>query len=217
MNDIALLVIAQNIEKKVVERFCNFANKSKDKHDFDIVIDYGGGDVFSKSKLLNNNIKRLVESYKYIVQTDIDLIIPFGLVDKSLQVLSNWDNPFIAHCVLRYIKEDAILGKEYEEFPWETWKSQDHTYCSGCWNMANSRTWKRSGGWNPEMFGWGAEDTEFRERSRRRGVNWRNIYDYPLVHIHHEPRSPKRGEENSKLADKFDKKEDFLFGPNAKD
>ena len=56
----------------------------------------------------------------------------------------------------------------------------------------------------------GAEDTEFKKRSERRGINWKNIYDMPLVHLNHKPRTTVRPNDNMKLAKTYGPKHDFL-------
>jgi hypothetical protein len=208
--DTLIIAIAQGIENETIERFVRLTNNSQKMKHFDIHIETGNADAskFYKTRLLNDCIKKYIKKYDFIIQTDIDLIIPFGLVDRTVKVAAAGCN--MSHCVLRYIKPEEIEGLSYDKFPWQKWKTYKKTYCSGCWNGATSETWRKSGGWNPDMFGWGAEDTEFKNRSIRRGVNWKNIYDMPLVHINHPPRTPVRPKDNMKFAKVYGPKADFL-------
>lgn len=206
---IALLVIAVGLDEDYIKRFEEYAKASESKYDFDIIIEKGQKqEKFYKSRLLNKHLRDLVNRYDFIIQTDIDLIIPPGLIERTVdKYLTNTIN----HSVLRKLDEDSIEKFNYEKFPWEEWLTRKHILCSGCWNGADSKTWKRSGGFNEEMFDWGGEDTEFMYRSRRRGIKWNVFYIYPLVHIWHPQRTQCRGDENMKLVSKFCKNHDFLF------
>lgn len=67
----------------------------------------------------------------------------------------------------------------------------------------NSRTWKKSGGWNEDMIAWGYEDSEFFERSKARGIGWMIDSQFGLVHVEHPPRTKRNVEENRKAAQKY--------------
>ena len=152
--DTIIVAVAQGIDDEVVERFVRFTNNSQKMRHFDIHVECGdpSSNKFYKTRLLNDCMKSFIKRYDYIIQTDIDLIIPFGLVDKTVRLATNDIN--MVHCVLRYIDPKEIDGLSYDRFPWERWLTQKKTYCSGCWNGATSAAWKRSGGWNLDMFGW---------------------------------------------------------------
>jgi hypothetical protein len=209
--EVIIVVIAQGIDQSVVDRFVRFANCSKKNKDFDIHVESGNPneEKFYKSRLLNKCINKFKNEYKYIIQTDIDLIVPYGLVDRTLKIASG-SNANMVHCLLRYIEPEEIQDLEYDKFPWETWVRKERTYCSGCWNGATVEAWKKSGGWNSHMYDWGYEDTEFRERSKRRGIRWKNIYDMPLVHVNHPNRTPRRTRDNKDTIKKFKPRHDFL-------
>ena len=209
--DIAIIVAAKGIDPAWVDRFKDSIVKSNPKHSVDIMIGQGKDKKFYKTRIINHLIRKCMPLYKVIIQTDIDLLIPPLLIDRTYRALMNQPNNGFHHH-LRYIEPEEVKGKAYKDYPWYRWVNLKSSFCSGCWNGMLSNTWAKSRGYNEDMFAWGSEDTEFYNRSRRLGIRWINCKDLGLVHISHPRRTKRRAQENFKLGNMYSDKTNWLTG-----
>jgi hypothetical protein len=209
MRDIAIIVVAQNISKAIIKRFKLCAEKSCRSLKFDIYIGDSKEELFYKTKILNSLLRKVVDRYSVVIQTDIDLVIPPGIIEKTFQrVMSHPDYAY--HHVLRYVQEEDIQSNSYESYPWEKWRSVTPIFCSGGWNGMSSQTWLKSRGYNEKMYAWGYEDTEFYHRAKRLGIKWFKDDSFSLVHINHQPRQINRVEENTSIGDQYSDETDWI-------
>jgi GT2 family glycosyltransferase len=62
----------------------------------------------------------------------------------------------------------------------------------GGWNCMTTEAWFKSGGWNEQLYGYGAEDDERHERLEQQGFPFRTIIYSPILHINHPQRDQAR-------------------------
>jgi hypothetical protein len=158
--DIAIIVAAQNIPKETINRFNTCIRSSNTKYSYDIKIGSSDEPVFYKTKILNRLLRECFDHYQVIIQTDIDLIIPPGLINKTFESVVNGKHTAYHHS-LRYIDPKLIQDLLYKNYSFSEWVQLPSTFCSGCWNGMSCTTWKNTRGYNEKMFAWGYEDTEF--------------------------------------------------------
>jgi hypothetical protein len=208
MNDVGIMVVAQNISNKIKTRFSECIRLSKPKCTYDIHFLSSNNPLqiktFNKSKLLNMGIKTLCKvDYKVIIQTDIDLIIPPDIIDKTLEIGSESGVCFYNNH--RRINEIDLpkLPEEYDKLNWgrilTAFSSEN---ANGCWNGMTPKSWLSSGGYNEYMIEWGREDDIFRSNSHLMGIQYVNCDPFCLIHVNHEPRTKDMRKYNTKMEEK---------------
>ena len=204
MRQCVIVAVAEGIDPAIVERFRDSIVQSapRTQVDIDLWVGEREGD-FCKAERLNELVRRNLDKYQVIIQADIDLLIPPGLVDYSCSSVRIGHN-LAYHHYLRHVSQAEIEGISYPQYRFSEWQKRKSIFCSGCWNAMSPKTWKASGGWNPDMLGWGFEDTEFFQRSKKRGIRWILDLQFGLVHVNHDPRTPRRVEENREAAARYD-------------
>jgi len=210
-SNVCIIVAAQGISKKTIQRFKESIYNSKPTRTPTILVRSGKEKKFYKTKILNRCLRDMMPKFEYIIQTDIDLIVPPGLINQTCNALKQQPNNCYHH-FLRYVDPSEIKGKRYGQYPWSEWINLKADFCSGCWNGMTSKTWKQTGGYNEQMFAWGAEDTEFYNRTRRKGIRWMNKKSFALVHINHPRRQQRRQKENFASAQLFSDETNWLTG-----
>ena len=205
-HQIGIIAVAEGIPLKVIDRFCAYIQQSKPSVGYTVKICMAAKQgVFYKTRYLNEALKELIPICETIIQTDIDLIIPPGLIDEAYKRV-NTEKGNCYHHVLRYIKPEVIAGLEYNDFPFDEWLKLERRYNSGCFNCMTSETWQKSGGYHPDMCDWGNEDSWFRKKCQALGIRYTHNVDFPLVHINHPPRTPKNCGHNIGVV----KRDDYL-------
>lgn len=208
--EVCLMAVAQEIPQNIKDRFVRCAELSDPKCDFDVVF-LGEGEplleLFNKSKFLNAGIKSLCKKdYKCIIQADIDLVIPPGIIDASLEYSKIPMTIFHNH---HRRVDEAIVPKfpeQYYEADWEDLFSQFVPQnANGCWNSASPETWMKSGGWNERMTGWGREDDCFRRTAGKFGITFVNHNKFTLLHINHPFRGDDRRAYNRQIERAYEK------------
>ena len=207
--DICIIVAAQGISSKTIQRFKQSVVSSGPNFTYDILVKGGREKKFYKTRIINECLRKAIPHYKVIIQTDVDLIVPPRLINETMKALQEQPRNCFHH-FLRYINPKEIKNKTYQQYPWGKWMELKPTFCSGCWNGMTSQMWAKSGGFNEEMYAWGSEDTEFYNRSKRKGIRWINRKNFPLVHVNHPRRQKKRAKENSKVGKEFSDQTDWL-------
>lgn len=209
--DIAIIVAAQNIPKETIERFQNSIHHSRPAYSYDIIIGSSQEERFFKTKILNRLLRENFEKYNVIIQTDIDVVVPPVLINQTYEKV-NGGTRTAYHHALRYIDPKHLEGLTYEKYPFLEWVNSKSTFCSGCWNGMSCPTWRRTRGYNEEMYAWGYEDTEFFNRSRRLGIQWIKSHEFALMHINHPDRQRNMVNENIKLGNKYSDKTNWFEG-----
>lgn len=196
IKQVGIFVVAQNIPTTIIERFKGCLEKSKPTVSYDVIILQTKNDEkhFNKSKLLNKGIKTLAKGqYETLIQTDIDLIIPHGLIDYSYNISKTGRVCF--HNDMRKIDIERIpnfprLPSEYDKIDWSSFKSTPFIYASGCWNAMQYPYWWETGGWNEMMIEWGREDDDWRNRTKKNcDIKFIDSKKFELIHYNHAPRT----------------------------
>jgi hypothetical protein len=209
MKDIAIMVVAQNISDEIKHRYAECVSKSKPNCSWDIHFlssdDPSQKINFNKSKLLNSGIKNLYnKGYKVIIQSDIDLITPPGIVDKSLEIGLNLKTCFYN---FHYRIDPRHLPKLPDDYQTIDFKLLSKTFASenanGCWNAMTPESWMASGGYNEYMIEWGREDDVFRSNAGNKfGIKFINFNQFCLIHVNHPPRTKDMRKYNRSMEEK---------------
>lgn len=199
--EVCLMTVAQGIPQAIKDRFKKCAELSNPTASFDVV--FLGENVpmqglFNKSKFLNAGIKELSKKgYKCIVQVDVDLIIPPGIIDTALEYASRPD--LVLHNHHRRVDAKLVpsFPSQYTSTDWgRLFKNLVPENANGAWNSASPATWMKSGGWCELCINWGAEDDVFRHSSYKRGIKFLNYNKFVLLHINHQLRNPDMRKHN---------------------
>lgn len=207
--DIAIIVVAQNISPQIIKRFENSIKYSHPQHSYQIVIGKSDENIFYKTRILNELLRKCFDYFKVIIQTDIDLIIPPNIIDRTFEMVYQHDQQAYHH-VLRYVDFPNDIRK-YSQYPFKEWIEVHPRFCSGCWNGLTPTGWKMSRGYNEDMSAWGNEDTEFYHRSMRLGIKWLKEDRFPLVHINHPPRQVDNSAKNIEIGNLYSDETDWLM------
>jgi hypothetical protein len=196
MKDVCIMVVAQNIPEITKKRFYECIKLSNPSCSWEINFLSSNDAIqkkhFNKSKLLNKGIRRFANrNYKVIIQTDIDLIIPPGIVDKSLEIGSEPSTCFYNHHRRIDPKDLPKLPEEYNSMDWEYYlKNFKFENANGCWNAMAPESWMKSGGYNEYMIEWGKEDDCFRQSAGEIGkIRFINYNKFCLIHMNHPSRT----------------------------
>lgn len=205
--DIGFLVVADGICREVRQRFKMCLTASRPRASFDVLI-MGQeepreiGAKFNKCKLLNEGLRSLLaQDYKVIIQTDIDLICPKSLIDKTFELVTQKN--LAAHCSMRRIsQEEYDKYSSYRDFPFNKWKRIKDIYATGCWNGLKPDWWRKSGGFNEDMTEWGYEDRDWMTRVKNNGIKFKDLHKFPLMHVDHPKRTKNVSLKNVEMAKK---------------
>lgn len=195
MKKVAIMAVAQNISNDIKRRFQECIIRSKPSVGFDVYLLGAKNNrtkgPFNKSKLLNKGIKKLVpHGYEVIIQADIDLVVPPGLVDKTYEYAMTGKVCFY-NCHRRIDPEHLPrLPEDYDSMDWKKYMSFDWEAANGCWNGIQARYWMDTGGYNEDMIEWGKEDDDWRRRAAKFGkVGFKNWNKFCLIHVNHPQRT----------------------------
>lgn len=189
--DVGIVVPAIDVEFDVLQRFIDGVRYSNPSVSYKVyfssnkMIGITNG-LFNKNKLMNYGIKQLMNNCEVIICVDVDIIPAPGMIDLTYQkAIQTKCNIF---SMARHIDPvddwDQYLKniKNYEKIEMDWWGK-------GGWNAMSSEVWKKSGGCNEELFGWGY-DAELHERIIKKGINIFTIMNKATFHMKHESRAP---------------------------
>jgi len=212
MSDVGIMVVAQNISEDIKTRYQECICRSKPSCTWEInyltANDPDKKKPFSKSILLNRGIKALYrKKYKIIIQTDIDLVVPPGIIDKTLEI---GRQPKVCFYNRHYRIDPEKLPKFPEEYDKADWNMIMKTFpwenANGCWNGMNPESWMASGGYNEYMIEWGREDDVFRTTAHSYGgIKFINYNKFCLIHINHKQRTKDMRKHNNAMKNKADR------------
>lgn len=152
-------------------------------------------DVFCKSRHLNWAIKQLIlkGEYNFIIQTDIDVIPPPGIIEKSVEIVLSDKSKNTCYHVDHIRTDELMLPLLPEEYNSINWKHKEKLgkweVSHGCWNAMLSDTWMKTDGWDERMIGWGKEDSAFRRSAIRKGIRFFDDREMSVIHVNHSQRT----------------------------
>lgn len=204
--DVGIMVVAQRIEQATLDRFSACVAASKPKCSYTIHFlstrDPNEQAVFNKSKLLNTGIRTLTPlNYTVLIQADVDLIVPPGLIDRTLVVGNQPNTCFYNHHIRIAPDLLPVLPEGYKQIHWIRLALRHKPeHANGCWNGMRPETWLKSGGYNEWMTEWGNEDDEFRRRcGRKKKITFIDCREFPLIHYNHPPRTKVNAKKNREM------------------
>ncbi len=138
--------------------------------------------IFNLARAKNRGVLELLDKCNIVVATDIDCLIPPGL----LEVLPSHVQDGVA------VWNPARNVYELNGDSWDEWKAIPlRKSGKGSFVAMTSDDWRRSGGFDERYcHGWGGEDGAFLEHREAMGIRTERL-DYPLVHIMHPKRAWK--------------------------
>jgi len=212
---IAILAVNNNLKTNIQERFIWSLKNSEKKIPFDIFL--GGHskstEAFRKTTIINDILRKITGSYSFIIQTDIDMLIPPNLIKITMDNLRT--NNHCYHVNFHYVESnemDTWMAKGYGSIPWGEINNRPVFHASGSWNGMSRESWIRSNGFCEAIYYLGGPDTEFFRRSMQRGIVWMQENALPLSHINHPRRAiPKQGKKNLSIAKRYPLDYNWLY------
>jgi len=219
--DIAFFIIAESIPDEVVNRFESCLEASKPSYNYDVYIIKGEKRTkqdqfkqFNKSKLLNGVLRKLLKKdYDVLIQTDVDVIVPPGLVDYSYNIAMSGEKYFHNDMVRidpERDKDFKNLPTSYNNIDWEKYKkimSSRWIDAAGCWNACQKDLWLKTGGWCEEFVSWSREDDYHREVVKKfTDLEIISSHKFPLLHYNHPPRTKDNRRQNDVVRTKYRKR-----------
>lgn len=187
MVDLGISVVAANIRPEIVDRFWNsLENDSKAKISYDVIFidqkdaiftEYKGKKYYNRNKAHNIGVRYFLDTAKVILCADVDFLIGPNALDYTYKIGSRQPYSGIA----RFLMPGASIKPR----KWDEWmKIKLHTAGYGGWNAMTPENWKKVGGWNESMFGWGFDRHMF-DRITQAGLEPIRNGDIPLIHVAH--------------------------------
>lgn len=141
-------------------------------------------DGFTRSKGRNLGISTLLGKCRVIVCTDIDMLIPAGLVEYTQnEVTDGW---------ALWAKCRNVPASQADSLNWEAWKKLPvREMGRGSWIAMTAADWLKTGGWDERLAGYGAEDNVLEIRRAERGIETKVTRDFPLMHVDHARRDAR--------------------------
>lgn len=204
---LAIMAVSHNIDSDIIRRFIWSLRASETKIPFDIFLGSHKNpkETFRKTTILNDIIRQIINTHPVMVQTDIDMMTPPGLLQSTINFTLTGLHCY--HCNYRYVESEEVerwMKVPYRFLPWNEIRKRKTFRASGSWNGMSSLSWLKSNGFCEEIYNLGGPDTEFYKRTSKLGIRWLQDNNFPLSHINHKRRSvPKQGEKNLQLAKSF--------------
>lgn len=209
------MVVTNHIDPKIIDRFVWSASNSEKSQPFDIYFGCHSNpnEPFRKTTILNDILREILPTHTYIIQTDIDMLIPFGLINMTMENLKSSNTCY--HCNYRYVEDKEVDQWKrcgYQTIPWVEIQKRKLFCASGSWNGMDNLTWRRSNGFCEAIYYLGGPDTEFYRRSIQQGIVWRQDNAQALAHINHKRRSvPKQGKKNLTMSKRYPKDYNWIY------
>ena len=187
MTEIGIVTTAVNIDLPIIHRWKDTLRESTTTAYQSLIMNddkYLENGLLNKSRALNDGIKKLLDQCKIVVCTDIDMLIPPGLVNYTVYVVKPMN---CLWGVSRNINPDKITPRRWRD--WLQLPLRNSGY--GSWNAMLKEDWLLSGGWDERLTGWGGEDDLFKKRRTQRGIHTMICDTFPLMHINHPSRQDK--------------------------
>ncbi len=177
---LGIVVAAVGVCDKVVSLFVDTLHKAADVGSFELCM-VTEVDDFSRSRARNKGIVSLFAKCRTIVCTDVDMLVPPGLVTYTQHGVQ-LGTALWAKC--RNISELAARS-----FDWDAWVSLPiREGGTGSWVAMTVSDWLKIGGWDERLTGHGGEDDILALRRREFGIETAEVRTFPLMHVEHLPR-----------------------------
>jgi len=138
---------------------------------------FGRGANFNLAAAKNSGIRELVGRARIIACTDADYIIPAGLIDYLAAETGD------RHV---WIGRRDVPPDEIESRRWGRWMDLPvRRQCKGSFNAMSADNWRRIGGWDERCIGYGGEDDILHARIAAAGIERRDVFEFPLIHVFH--------------------------------
>lgn len=150
---------------------------------------------FTRSKARNEGILVLLNTCRVIVCTDVDMLVPSGLVEYTQAMVTDGTAVWAKCRNLPAEKAATLNWKEWLELPIR----EDGT---GSWVAMTTADWLKVGGWDERLTGHGGEDDILALRRSEGGINTMELRQFPLMHVNHPPRDrriPGGNQENLRI------------------
>jgi len=202
-----IVVVCQGIKEDVESRFMDALDMVDDERSFLLyMMSNRDKQQLNKSVMLNRGIRQLRHVCEIVATTDIDILLPSGLVDRTYEVSKKEGHVWATS---RNIPLEELSGDCSHYF--------DRTGSGyGTWNAMDPARWYWLGGYDERMKAWGHEDTDLHKRIMEKNMRTYVIDDMLLVHVAHPPRSWRKdtvgnGQNNENIAlSKMSGKRSFL-------
>lgn len=181
--DSAIIAVAVDIPRPIISRFT-----AEVLNDTEVAVaphivtgpPVNGG-PFNKARCLNRAIRVALRTHDVIVCTDIDMLVPPGLIAHTAEHVRS------GYCVWAVARN--ISPHDIEPRRWTEWLDLPLRWSGkGSWSAMTADDWRKTGGWDERLTGWGGEDDAFFERRERLGIKTLQVTQFPLMHVNHEPR-----------------------------
>lgn len=212
---IAIIAVHNRIKSSIVNRFLWAIERSEPEIAFDVFLGKHKkkNQTFFKTVILNDLLRKTIPNYDFIVQTDIDMLIPPGLIRATYQHGLYFDGCYHANYYL--VKPKEIKKCSYKNIPWEKFLKRKPQSASGSWNGMRNNMWDEIGGFCERIISLGGPDSEFYIRSKKHYVNWKIVSDFALGHVNHSRRPVKKqGKKNLKIARSYSNSYNWLKNRN---
>lgn len=179
---VGIVVPAVGIPKHIITRFVDTLRRSSPHTPYTLHLEQTPEPAaFNSSKPKNRGIRALMTQCKIIACTDIDMLIPPGLVSYSA---AHVEDGTALWAVCRNIDgQDALRGD------WRKWQQYPLRWTgTGSWIAMTVADWCKTGGWDERLTGWGAEDDVLAERRKMAGIRDHVVTNFSLMHVNHAPR-----------------------------
>ena len=202
---LGIVVAATGIPKKICDRFIETLTETTPANCIcELVTET---EDFSRAKCRNQGILFLMGKCRVIVCVDIDMLVPPGLAEYTLENVQDGEALW-AKC--RNLRSDQA-----KTLDWKGWMNLPVRECGmGSWVAMTTADWLRVGGWDERLTGYGGEDDTLVLRREEKGIKTKTTRAFPLMHVNHQDRHHRTTEERLANLDlgRTQPTENFLTG-----
>lgn len=184
---IGIVVPAVDVPEYLVRRFADTLARSRPRTAYRLQVQRrADADGFRITRSKNRGILALMDRCKVIVCTDIDMLVPPGLVDYTARHVAK-GRCLWALC--RNIEPLWAAGRR-----WQRWlQIPPRRTGKGSWIAMTVDDWCKTGGWDERLEGWGGDDDVLARRRAEVGIEDVPTTAFPLMHVNHRPRDADAG------------------------
>jgi hypothetical protein len=171
---LGIVAAAVGIHEKIVHRFLSVSQHSGPDLRVHVVTEL---EPFTRAAARNEGILEVLDTCDIIVCTDIDMLVPYQLVDYTRSVVRDgvalWAkcrNVWAGH---QDITDPAIMRRPVRE---------DGT---GSWIAMTTADWLNVGGWDERITTYGGEDDVLAIRRDEANIHTETTAEFPLLHVNH--------------------------------
>lgn len=186
---LGIVVAAVGISQKICNRFEDLLEKAT-PIGFICSITTKPGD-FTRSKCRNEGILFLLSKCQVIVCVDVDMLVPPGLMEYTLE---NVQDGVALWAQCRNLEPDQA-----DSLKWDEWINLPVRESGiGSWVAITAGDWLKTGGWDERITSYGGEDDVLAIRREEMGIKTEVTCDFPLMHVNHPNRDQRTTESRLK-------------------